>query len=358
MSAEGPPQRERRHRGKEAESELAKAIAALSAGAYVLNSKQLLCDYLRNEWLPAVRPTIRTTTYLSYQGHVERHIVADLGTITLQQLSAPHLNAFYARLLAGSGVGCKRPLSPGTVRRVHATLHRALRDAVRWNKIARSPADGADPPRLGDAPEMKVWKATELKTFLSAEKKSSFYPLWLLLATTGMRRGEALGLTWEDPDLDGGRLAVRRTRVMIGYETEVSEPKTKKGRRLISLDPATLSALREHRERREEEHDAAGWPFLETDYVLADADGHPYHPEFVSKRFRRASKRAGLPPIRLHDLRHTYATVALAAGVHPKIISERLGHANIGITLDTYSHCLPSLSEEAAARVAALVVPD
>ena len=359
---DGEARRQEFHTGfaskKEAENELAKAIAALSTGAYVLNSKQLLSEYLRDEWLPAVRSTIRSTTYLSYEGHAERHIIPDLGSITLQQLTPSALNVFYARLLSGSGAGSKRPLSPGTVRRIHATLHRALRDAVRWNKIARSPADGADPPRLGGTPEMKVWKTAELKSFLGAERETSFYPLWLLFATTGMRRGEALGLTWEDTDLESGRVAIRRTRVMLGYETEVSEPKTKKGRRLLMLDPATQAALQQHRERQEEQHRAAGLPLKETDWVFADADGLPYHPEFVSKRFRRASKKAGLPSIRLHDLRHTYATVALAAGIHPKIVSERLGHANIGITLDTYSHCLPGLSEEAAARVAALVVPD
>jgi integrase len=359
---DGEERRQEFHTGyaskKEAENELAKAITALSSGLYVLNSKQLLSEYLRDEWLATVRPTVRSTTYLSYLGHVERHIIPDLGAITLQQLSASHLNTFYARLLAGSGAGCKRPLSPGTVRRIHATLHRALHDAVRWSKIARSAAEGADPPRLGGAPEMKVWKATELKSFLSAEKGGPFYPLWLLLATTGARRGEALGLTWEDTDFDSGRVAIRRTRVMVGYETEVSEPKTKKGRRLISLDPTTLAALRELRDHRETQRCAAGLTLLETDYVFADDDGRPYHPEFISKRFRRASKRAGLPPIRLHDLRHTFATVALSAGIHPKVVSERLGHANIGITLDCYSHCLPALSEEAAARVAALMVPD
>jgi integrase len=343
---------------KEAENDLAQAIVALSTGAYVLNSKLPFSEYLRDEWLPSVRPTIRSTTYLSYEGHVERHIIPSLGSTTLQQLSASQLNAFYARLLSGSAAGSTRPLAPGTVRRVHATLHRALRDAVRWNRISRSPADGADPPRLGGAPEMKVWKATELKAFLTFEKDSPFYPLWLLLATTGARRGEALGLAWEDVDLDAGRIAIRRTLVVIGYDTEVSEPKTKKGRRLLTLDPATAAVLRQHREHQEAQHVAAGGALLETDYVFADADGHPYHPEFISKRFRRASKRAGLPPIRLHDLRHTYATVALAAGIHPKVVSERLGHANIGITLDTYSHVLPGLSEEAAARVAALVVPD
>jgi len=201
---------------------------------------------------------------------------------------------------------------------------------------------------------MKVWSGQELKAFLSSQKGQALYPLWLLLATTGMRRGEVLGLTWGDIDLTAARLAVTKTRVMLGYDTLISGPKTRRGKRLITLDPATVAALMKYRQSQE----ALNVPFQDSAYVFTDQDGEPYHPERVSKLFRSAAKQVGLPPIRLHDLRHTYATLALGAQVHPKIVSERLGHANIGITLDCYSHCLPALSEEAAARVAALVVPD
>jgi integrase len=152
-------------------------------------------------------------------------------------------------------------------------------------------------------------------------------------------------------------LSVKKTLIMNGYATMLSTPKTKKGRRLIALDQATISALRRLRARHMKAHLRQGLSWQESQPVFVTEDGQPYHPERVSKLFGQAAKRAGLPRIRLHDLRHTYATLALAAGVHPKIISERLGHANIAITLDCYSHCLPTLSEEAASRVAALVVP-
>ena len=342
---------------REAEEELAKALTALSSGTYVEPRKILLRDYLLGEWLPAIRATVRATTFLSYEQHVTSHVIPLLGSVPLQQLTGGMLNLFYARLLAGEGGGKTRPLSPSTVRRVHATLHRALKDATRWNRLARNPTDAADPPRNAGPPQMQVWNETELKRFLTSEVGSRLYPLWLVLATTGMRRGEVLGLTWEDAALAAGRLWVRKTRVMTGYEVLPSTPKTRRGRRLLYLDPATIAALTSWRLRQKKEHLALGKAWNESVVVFTEEEGEPYHPERVSTLFTQAAKRAHLRPIRLHDLRHSYATLALSAGVHPKVVSERLGHANIGITLDVYSHCVPSLCEEAACRVAALVVP-
>ena len=344
---------------REAEEELAKAITTITSGTYIQPSKILLGDFLNTEWLPAIKSTIRPTTFLSYKGHVERHLVPALGRIPLQQLSGAHINAFYAKLLGENTAEQKRQISPSTVRRIHATLHRAMKDAVRWNQIMRSPADAADPPRSSSADcEMKVWSAQELKAFLTAQRESRLYPLWLTLATTGMRRGEVLGLRWEDVELGAGTISIRQTRVMTGYQPLLSTPKTRRGRRQVALDPATVAALSENRRRQRLERLEAEAPGKESGFVFTREDGEPYHPERVSKLFTGAAKRAGLPRIRLHDLRHTYASLALAAGVHPKVVSERLGHANIGITLDCYSHCLPALSEEAACRVAALLVPE
>jgi integrase len=181
--------------------------------------------------------------------------------------------------------------------------------------------------------------------------------LWLTLITTGLRRGEALGLRWQDVDLAARTLAIRQTRVLHGYQPLLSTPKTRKGRRLVALDPATAACLQGLHEQQQAKRGEGQDDHEDADLVFTNENGQPIHPERATTLFMKAAQAAGVPRIRLHDLRHTHATPALSAGVHPKIVSERLGHANIGITLDTYSHCLPALSEEAARRVAALVVP-
>jgi integrase len=183
----------------------------------------------------------------------------------------------------------------------------------------------------------------------------------LLGATTGMRRGEVLGLRWSDVDLDAGRLSVRQTLSAprnpdTGQHVPVfGEPKTKQGKRSVPLPAQTVAALRAHRKEQMRERLMAGPGWQDHGLVFCEPDGQPIHPDRFRKRFEHRVQRSGLPPIRFHDLRHTYATLALQAGVHAKVVSEILGHASIGITLDTYSHAVPGLQESAAETVAALV---
>jgi integrase len=205
-------------------------------------------------------------------------------------------------------------------------------------------------------PEMQVWSPQQLRTFLDHVRDDRLYAAWLLLATTGMRRGEVAGLRWVDVDLDAGRVSPRRPRVVVNHEVIVSEPKTAKGRRSIALDPATVTALRDHRRWQLGERLAVGPRWEDSGLVFTWPDGRPLHPERFSKWFEQHARAAGLPKIRLHDVRHSYATAALAAGIPAKIVSERLGHANIAITMDTYSHVLPGLDEQAAGTVARLIL--
>jgi len=205
---------------------------------------------------------------------------------------------------------------------------------------------------------MKVWSPEQLRTFLGHVRGDRLYAAWLLFATTGMRRGEIAGLRWPDVDLDAGRVSPRRPRVVVSYEVLVSEPKTAKGRRSIALDPVTLAALREHRLRQLEDRLAVGPRWQDSGLVFTWPDGRPLHPERFSRWFEQHARAAGLPKIRLHDGRHSYATAALAAGVPAKVVSVRLGHANIAITMDTYSHVLPGLDEQAAGTVARLILGD
>ncbi|HEY3925878.1 MAG TPA: site-specific integrase [Acidothermaceae bacterium] len=179
------------------------------------------------------------------------------------------------------------------------------------------------------------------------------FVFWHLAIHTGMRRGELLGLKWADVDLAHGQVSVRRGVVAVGYQVQISEPKTARSRRLVALDDATVRLLEEHRSVR----NAAGGSVAGSAFLFAGADGHPFHPDHVYGRFVRLRSLAGLPAIRFHDLRHTHATLALASGVNPKIISERLGHASVAFTMDVYSHAIPSLQADAARALADLIGP-
>jgi integrase len=341
---------------KACQQALNEILATLRTGTFVEPSQRTLAHFLVEEWLPAVRPPkVRPSTWLSYQKSVERHIVPALGHLPLQRLTPAELSVFYRTLLERGRRDGRRGLAPKTVRNIHGALHTALRDAVRWGYVARNVAAAADLPK-GATPEMRVWSPEQLRAFLEHVRGDRLYAAWLLLATTGMRRGEVAGLRWVDVDLDGGRVSPRRPRVVVNFEVVVSEPKTAKGRRSLALDPATVAALREHRRCQLEERLAVGPRWEDSGLVFTWPDGRPLHPERFSRWFEQHARAAGLPKIRLHDVRHSYATAALAAGIPAKVVSERLGHANIAITMDTYSHVLPGLDEQAASTVAQLIL--
>jgi integrase len=221
--------------------------------------------------------------------------------------------------------------------------------------VVRNVAAQARPPRARRV-EMHTWTAEQVGTFLASVREDRLYSAWLLLATLGMRRGELLGLRWVDVDLTTGRIAVRHTLVMVDGKPVMAEPKTSKGRRSLTLAPEVLDTLRAHRARQASERLSWGADYTDSGLVITTDDGRPMHPETLSGLFVRQAKRAGLPQIRLHDLRHSVASILLARGVHPKVVSELLGHATIALTLDTYSHVIPSLQQEAAGVVAAAVL--
>jgi len=277
--------------------------------------------------------------------------------VKLQKLSGSQVNALYAKLAETGKKDANTGLSPMTIHHVHACLHKACKDAVRWGHISRNPLDAADPPRKkGDGTrEMRTWTKEQLKAFLEAVADDRLSALWYTIAFTGMRRGEALGLRWRDVDLENSRLSVRRALIPINREVVVSEPKTAKGRRVVALDPSTIEVLKAQAARQLNEQDEWDEAWIDSGLVFTAENGGPLDPESISRYWRQAVKKSMLPPIRLHDLRHTHATLALQAGIHPKVVSERLGHATVSITLDTYSHAIPAMQEEAAALIAGLV---
>jgi integrase len=333
-----------RRAAQQARTEL---LGALEHAAYVPPDKTTVADYLRQQWLLAIQTQVRPGTWAEYRSKAETHLIPAVGQVALQQLTTAVLNALYKELL-------DRGTGPRTVQYVHATIRKALNDAVRWGLLVRNPALHAAVPTPHRA-ELRTWTADELRHFLESVHGDRLYAAWRLAALTGMRRGEVLGLRWADVDLDGGWLAVRQALVVVDNDVRVSKPKTARGSRRIALDPGTVAALRAHHTAQAAEQLAAGPAWAGGGLVFTRQDGAPLHPEYVRRRFDRRIARAGLPRIRFHDLRHTHATLALQAGVHPKVVSERLGHATVAITLDVYSHAIPALHQDAAATVANLV---
>jgi integrase len=223
---------------KECVAAMNKLLVAVEQHDYSAPSKATVREYLTKEWLPAVKATIRPSTYNSYVQHVECHIVPHIGSVKLQKLSGSQVNALYAKLADTGTKNGKKGLSPMTIHHVHSCLHKACKDAVRWGHISRNPLDAADPPRKkGDGTrEMQTWTKDQLKALLESVKGDRLSPLWHTIAMTGMRRGEALGLRWSDVDLENARLSVRRALVPTNRKVVVSEPKTAKGRRVIAID--------------------------------------------------------------------------------------------------------------------------
>lgn len=238
-------------------------------------------------------------------------------------------------------------------------LRKALKDAVRWQRIRRNPAEDADAPRQVRPGERRLhtWTPQQVGQFLRHVADDRLYALWLLLATTGMRRGEAMGLRWVDTDLDTASLSIRQARVTVpGQDVVVSEPKTAQGRRSVELDPAAVASLRAWRAQQAQERLAWAGAWEDSGLVFTREDGTPLHPNSVSKAFARHVEDAGVSSIRLHDLRHTWASLAIASGEPVKVVSERLGHSTVTFTMQQYQHVLPGMQREAAERMAALML--
>jgi integrase len=202
---------------------------------------------------------------------------------------------------------------------------------------------------------MNTWTAEQVRAYLEHTADHRLHAAFVVLATTGMRRGECLGLRWSDIDLAAGRLSIVQTVIVVNHDVRIGSPKTARGRRTVVLDPGTVAVLRKHRQQQLAERLIMGAGFADHGLVFRRPDGGPLHPERFSRTFEIEARRAGLPKIRLHDLRHTWATLALSAGEHPKVVQERLGHANVSITLDVYSHVTEGLHTDAASRVAGII---
>jgi integrase len=326
----------------------------------VAPSKLTVRQFLEDEWLPSLASNVRPSTLSSYRGNVRNYLVPALGSIPLQKLNGDHIRAMYAALLNQPKRGREgaRPLSASTVRLVGVILHRAMSDAVEWHRRTTNPCAAAKLPKAKRVAESSysVWTGGELATFLAETGEMRLGPLWRVYSMTGLRRGEGCGLRWSDVDLENGRLSVQQALVPYNGEVIVSEPKTDAARRLIALDAKTVGVLREQARRQLADHELAGDVWRDSGYVFTTEDGEPLNPDRVSRAFNAAVHDTIMSRIRLHDLRHTHATLMLQAGVHPRVVQQRLGHSSIVITLGTYSHVIKGMDEAAAEAMAALVV--
>lgn len=339
---------------REAEVARAQIVNALYTGSYVAPDRMTLDQWVRESWLPMIESRIKPSTFDSYRQNMEVHVLPELGARALQQLTAPMLNALYGRLMARGGD--RGPLSAKTVNYIHTIVHKALADAVDADVVMSNVAERAKPPRPNRTArrEIQCWEPEELARFLDHVRGTRLEAGWRLAAMTGMRRGEVLGLRWSDVDLDRARISVRHAVVTVAYAVLESTPKTHQAR-VIDLDPDTVEQLRAHHRRQQIEREEWGSDYRDNDLVIAKENGEPLHPQSFSQAFGRLVRNAGLRQIRLHDLRHTHATLAVKAGVPVKVISERLGHESPAFTLKQYAHVIPGMQAEAAAQVAELV---
>lgn len=343
---------------REAQAALTKALREIDTGEHVRPVRQTVAEYLNAEWLPSLDAAVKggslkASAAAFYRMLATCYVIPRIGGAQLASLDAPALNRLYGDLLA-SGKRDGTGLSTTTVHGVHVTISRALKDAVRWNRLPRNVAALADPPQPAKV-ERAIWSPEQLRAFAASLEGDRLAALWQLAMTTGMRRGELAGLRWIDLDLDGARLRVASARVVVNHTVLAETPKSKSSARTIALDAGTVASLRAHRRRQAEERLAAGPAWSDTGLVFTREDGLGYHPQRMTTMFHAAAKRAGLPVIALHALRHSYATAGLEAGVPMKVMSERLGHATLAITADLYSHVREEVDQQAAERTAAYI---
>ncbi|GAH19776.1 unnamed protein product [marine sediment metagenome] len=335
---------------KDAERELRAVLTRIEGGVYVKPTKLTVGEYLK-QWLQDyAKVNTGPRTYEGYAGIVHAHLIPALGSIPLVALQPQHIQTYYSKALQFGRKDGKGGLSAETIRHDHRVLFEALRHAVKQGVLIRNVAEAVDPPRP-EYKEMATLGPEGVNKLLDAIRGTPYYDLFYTAIYTRLRRSELLALRWRYIDLELATLSVVETiHQLRNGEYVVRQPKSKRGRRLIALSPSLAILLREHKAKQELNRMLLGKPLLPNDLVFSNPDGTPLRPNSITRRFKKLADSIGFIGVRLHDLRHTHATLMLQQGIHPKIVSERLGHSTVTITLDTYSHVLPGLQEAAAQR--------
>jgi integrase len=328
---------------KDAEKRLSELLSQLDNGIYIKPMKSTLAEFLKLWLRDYTKANLSPRGYERYESIVRVHLVPSLGSISLTQLRPEHVQKYYTAKL-NSGLAAR------TVRYHHVVLHIALKTAVKWGLASRNVVDAVDPPRARNT-EMKTWDEDNIIRFLNTAKGTPYYALFYTALFTGMRRSELLALRWQDIDFIFSQISVNRGLHQLNDGSYIfTQPKSAKSQRTIALSPSAILVLKEHHEKQKLERIMQGIPLTDEDLVFSHPDGKPLRPNTVSRAWTILAARAGVKVIRLHDARHSHASLMLKQGTHPKIVQERLGHSTISVTLDTYSHVAPGLQEAAANR--------
>jgi integrase len=333
---------------KEAQAALVTAENELLKGTYIEPSKVLYRDYL-HDWMKDKRHSISSQTAAANDSYLRTHIIPSLGDIPMSKLTSLAIQRFITELK-------EKGLADSTVKRIYNIVNTSLNKAEKMQIIPKNVAALVDKPKVRKS-EIKVWDVNEVQQFLEIAKDSRYYVAFHLAVMTGMRQGEILGLRWIDVDFDNKTISIRQTLSHDGKELK-SGAKTSSSVRSIAIDDETVAVLQKHRKMIVEEKLKSGNVYTDLGLVVCTSTGGICLPRSLSKFWDKLRSRSNLPKIKFHDLRHTHASLLLKQNVHPKIVSERLGHSSIQMTLDTYSHLLPNIQQDAAKELGKILFPN
>jgi integrase len=335
---------------KEAEKEMQQLLNELEGGTFIEESKMTVATYLRS-WLKTyVEPNLSPTTIDGYKSNVENYIIPNIGTIPLQKLSPMHLQDMYLKLSKNGRLDGKGGLSPTTIRAIHRTLGKALDQALRMQQVKRNVSSLVTIPKVKRY-DAEIYDENEIINLLTAAKGTDMEVPITIGATLGLRRGEILGLKWSDINLIEGKMTISNNLVSTSSGAVFTTPKTDKSCRILELSEGVITLLKKHRLSQKENKIKLGSAYKDNDLVCCYPDGSWYEPKNFSKKFAWFLKKHGLRHIRLHDLRHSNATLMLTYGIPAKVASQRLGHSSINITLDLYSHVTSNMQKEVAEKI-------
>jgi len=333
---------------REAQLEAARLISQRQNGTAVEPSRIVLAQFL-DQWLEFIEPQVAPRTHERYSEIVRTYLVPALGAILLIKLQPMTISTAYAGMLSSGRRRGTGGLSPRSVHHCHRILSQALQQAVRWRMLSRNPCNDIDPPRV-ERRALKVWDVATMAEALECARPLRIFMPMLLAGMLGLRRGEIAALRWRHVDLERAQISIVESFEQTRLGVRLKAPKSGRGRK-VALRTRVVAELRAWRTKQAQELLRLGIRLTDDCFICAGEDGQPIQPQSLTHAWHRFLARANLPRLRFHDLRHSHATHMLASGVHPKIASERLGHATVGLTLDTYSHVIPGMQEDAVARI-------